>query len=237
MDRAPRAVFLALDLLRQPSLARAVRRQPLPRDMPEILRIAGGCEETCRKAAEAAGKPPELVARAARFYAQQALFFPEADCYRVLGAAPGASREELRSNYRWLMRWLHPDRNANQWEAAPLAARVLESWQELKTAERRAAYDRGRANRAASRARHPTHPGPAWVASPLETTGPAGGSRLAARLAAGCVGLAVLVVPWPVGERAPGPAPETGVHAETGSEERSPGPSEAGPRADGFDPG
>lgn len=46
----------------------------------------------------------------------------------------------MRDNYRWLMKWLHPDRNQDGWEAV-YADRVNVAWQDLKTPDRRARYD------------------------------------------------------------------------------------------------
>ncbi|HWS25159.1 MAG TPA: J domain-containing protein, partial [Xanthomonadales bacterium] len=69
------------------------------------------------------------------------LFAPNADSYRVLGVAADSAQEQLRENYRWLMKWLHPDRNQDGWEAV-YADRVNIAWQDMKTPERRAEYDR-----------------------------------------------------------------------------------------------
>src|SRR5690606_8719170 len=52
-------------------------------------------------------------------------------------------------HYRWLVRWLHPDRNADEWEAL-YADRVNRAWHNLRQPEKRAAYDRSLADRGAA---------------------------------------------------------------------------------------
>jgi hypothetical protein len=74
------------------------------------------------------------VIEAARFYLQQVLFRPEADCYRILGIEPDASRATARSHMRWLLQWLHPDRNNNSWDAV-YAERVLKAWHEVSASD------------------------------------------------------------------------------------------------------
>ena len=77
-------------------------------------------------------RPPFLPSKSCSFLV---------DSYRVLGAARGAGAAELRSNMALLMRWLHPDVNANG-ARLMLAARVTRAWETVKTPDRRAAYDR-----------------------------------------------------------------------------------------------
>src|SRR5687768_7729483 len=106
-----RALEAALDLAQMPTFGAVMRRQPLPPDTLAVIRIAAGCEETCREAAIATGKDPIAIKEACALYLQQVLFSSESDCYRVLGVSPSASKEEMRQHMHWLMRWLHPDRN------------------------------------------------------------------------------------------------------------------------------
>ena len=81
------------------------------------------------------------VRDAAGFFIEQVMLFPEADSYRVLGASPTAANFELRRNMALLLRWLHPDID-QKGERSIFAARVTKAWSDLKTPERRAAYDR-----------------------------------------------------------------------------------------------
>ena len=134
-------VKVAIDLMHLPSQARRMRTAPLPDDVVVLLRIASGDEETISLAAEKLGRPPETVREAATFYVVQILLFPNADSYRVLGARPEATNGELRRNMTLLLRWLHPDLDPKN-ELSVFTARVTRAWNDLKTPERRAEYDR-----------------------------------------------------------------------------------------------
>jgi hypothetical protein len=124
-----RGIDMALDLSRMPTLARACGTMPIPGDIVEALEIAAGDEAACRRAALAAGTSQDVVIEAVRFYLQHLLFPREADCYRVLGLAPGASRGTARLHMKLLLKWLHPDRN-NGLESV-YAERVIEAWRKL----------------------------------------------------------------------------------------------------------
>src|SRR5688572_3095919 len=137
------AVKLAIDLMHLPSQARSVRSAPMPEDVLILLRIAAGNEEATRGAAESVGRPQAVVRDAAAFFIEQALLHPGADSYRVLGATPETPYSELRQNMALLLTWLHPDKD-RQGERAVFATRVTRAWNDLKTQERRAAYDRSR---------------------------------------------------------------------------------------------
>ena len=124
----------ALDFARMPALARGMVAPALPPNIVELMRIAAGLPEACEAAVANSGEPATVVIEAARFYLQQALFRPEADSYRVLGIDPGASRATARNHMRWLLEWLHPDRNNNSWDAV-YAERVLKAWREVSASQ------------------------------------------------------------------------------------------------------
>jgi len=130
----------AFDLFDFPSQARVARKAPLPPDLVLLLRIAAGDDETLREAVRVSGRPPRVVRDAAGFFIEQVLLFPEADSYRVLGASPTAANSELRRNMALLLRWLHPDID-QKGERSVFAARVTKAWSDLKTTDRRAAFD------------------------------------------------------------------------------------------------
>ena len=134
-------VKLAIDLMHFPSQVRSIRSAPLPDDVVILVRIAAGDEEATREAAEAAGRSGGVVREAATFFIEQVLLHPGADSYRVLAASPEAPYNELRRNMALLLRWLHPDSDP-QGQRAVFATRVTRAWDDLKTQERRAAYDR-----------------------------------------------------------------------------------------------
>jgi hypothetical protein len=130
----PHVIQLALDLARMPALARTSVLPPLPPNIVELMRIAAASPEACEAAVTKTGEPATVVIEAARFYLQQVLFRPEADCYRILGIEPTTSRATARSHMRWLLQWLHPDRNRNSWDAV-YAERVLKAWREVSAAD------------------------------------------------------------------------------------------------------
>lgn len=134
------ALKLAVNLLRVPSQVRLIRSEPLPDGVLLLLRIAAGGAEVAREAALIARRSPDTVRRAAVFFIEQILFAPDADSYRVLGVDPGADAGELQRNAALLFKWLHPERDGSGGRAA-LASRLAGAWSDLKTPDRRAAYD------------------------------------------------------------------------------------------------
>ncbi|HEX5754964.1 MAG TPA: DnaJ domain-containing protein [Arenimonas sp.] len=176
------AIEQALALLRAPALLAAVRQRPLPGDLPQLFRLAAGDVELFEQVESATGESRAQLAEAATFYLQQVLFAPGADSYRVLGVAPDAAEEQIKQHYRLLQRWLHPDRNHDEWDAV-YADRVNRAWQDLRTPERRAEYDRRPPETSASAAVvHATAPGGfrARPLPPIET--PVLSSRAVRRL-------------------------------------------------------
>lgn len=131
---------LALATFREPARLGELRDRPLP-EVLDVIKAAAGESATIEAAAEQLDASADTIREAAVFFLQQLLFAPNSDAYRVLGAGNDASQDRLRENYRWLMKWLHPDRNQDGWEVV-YADRVNAAWQDLKTPDRRAEYDK-----------------------------------------------------------------------------------------------
>lgn len=131
MKRRRHVIDAALDFTRMPALARTSVVPPIPPDILEVIQIAAASPEACRDAAAATGESTQTLIEAARFYLQQLLFRPDANCQRVLGLPPGASRATARKHMRWLLQWLHPDRNDGL--DAVYAERVVTAWREIST--------------------------------------------------------------------------------------------------------
>jgi hypothetical protein len=134
------ALRAAIDLLHVPSRVRALRSTPLPHGIPFLLEIAAGDADAEAQAVTLTGRDPSVVRRAAAFFIEQILLAPDADSYRVLGASKTADPTDLRRNMALLLRWLHPDKDPQN-DRSLFAARVTRAWNDLKTPERRAAYD------------------------------------------------------------------------------------------------
>lgn len=137
------ALKIAMDLVHVPSRVRQIRSAPLPDGVETLLRIAAGDEEEISKASEVTGRSRAIVREAGAFFIEQILFSPDTDSYRVLGLNPGATSGELRRNMALLLRWLHPDVDTDG-KRSVFVGRVTHAWNDLKTQERRGAYDRSR---------------------------------------------------------------------------------------------
>ena len=140
----PDALDAALALFKDPVKARSLPGRALPANVSGVLAIAVGEEEALTAASRRTGFTRQPLQEAAGFFIEQALFLRDADSYRVLGGGPHSTHEELRHNMALLMRWLHPDLQSLR--SGPLdrevfATRVSRAWEDLKTRERRAAYD------------------------------------------------------------------------------------------------
>jgi hypothetical protein len=136
------ALTSALALRRSPRTALPEASGFLPGGVLLLIRIVAGDETAIAEAKEASAEPIEVLRDASGFYLQQILFAADANSYRVLGVNPEEEDARIREHYRWLARWLHPDRNPDAWEVV-YADRVSNAWQNLRTPERRARYDEG----------------------------------------------------------------------------------------------
>lgn len=141
---AGHALEQALAYYRAPALLSVARVRPLPEDVIDLLRIAAGDVASVAQCAASSGEGVGTVTDAAVFFVQQVLFAKGADSYRVLGVNADAPDARIKEHYRWLVRWLHPDRNRDDWDSV-YADRVNAAWQVLRLPDRRRDYDRQRA--------------------------------------------------------------------------------------------
>ena len=146
------ALKVAIDLLHLPSRASHLRSDPLPEGVVMLLRIASGDAVATAQGVQLSGRSPEIVREAAAFYIEQILLFPGASSYRTLGARQNATAAELRRNMALLLTWLHPDGNRSGGRSV-FAGRVTRAWEDLKTRERRAVYDKVQLDAGKARAR------------------------------------------------------------------------------------
>lgn len=134
------ALDQALVAFRTPGIFGRLREIELPEDVLLLIRIAAGEAEAREWACRASGEVEATVCEAAALFIQQVMFHPDSDSYRVLGVSPLAGPIQLKEHHRWLVRWLHPDRNPDEWDAV-YADRVNRAWQDLRTDTRRHDYD------------------------------------------------------------------------------------------------
>ena len=171
--QANRALDAALALARNPGLAASMRSRPLPSGIPLLLQILADESEVALSVAQALRVNERSLRFAVEHYVETVMLFSGAEPARVLGVTAGASRAEMRTHLRWLMRWLHPDHNPAAWRSA-FAGRVLTAWREASSHEGVAKAFQGRARggpstwRRSGRPRLPVYPlRLAWIAYPL----------------------------------------------------------------------
>jgi len=125
------ALDVALDMVQRPLLARQAQSQPLPGDVLQLIRIAAQSEEDIAWASRTRARSSDDIREASVMFLQQVLFHPRADSLRLMGLGPNATLVDLHEHRKWLLKWLHPDRNADKWESQ-LFKRVLDASGEAK---------------------------------------------------------------------------------------------------------
>jgi hypothetical protein len=110
------AVVEAIDVFKQPSKARLLRKLDLPEDMLTLIKIAAGDQALTDEWSASCRETPETIRQAAVFYLQQTIAQNDNDSFRTLGLKINASSELVRLHKRWLLKWLHPDLNTSKWE-------------------------------------------------------------------------------------------------------------------------
>lgn len=170
------AMRVALRLNSLPSEVRAARSRALPGGIPLLLAIAAEEKDAVDQGVVLLDRAADVLVASARFFVEQVLLASDSSSYRVLGAAPDAPAADLRRNIALYLKYLHPDRDPGS-DRAALMLRVTRAWEDVKTPERRAAYDRELRERHA-----PDDPAPAGDRRRSRSSGGRGASaRSAAR--------------------------------------------------------
>lgn len=143
------AIHAAIGLRNQPSLVARARTIALPPGMTHLLELANGEPNTISTARTATGLTDTTLRKAALFYIEQVLLDPASDHYRVLGCQQNAPDSELRRHMALMLKCLHPDVAAHgdvqtSVDRSVFADRVTAAWEDLKSPDRRAAYERTR---------------------------------------------------------------------------------------------
>lgn len=96
-----------------------------------LLRILANDEEAIREARKMTGINRAALLVVAELYVKEVLLFSGAPPRRVLGLPANAGRAEARVNLKFLLSWLHPDKNPSKWQSA-FATRVIAAWHLVK---------------------------------------------------------------------------------------------------------
>ncbi|MEO5595572.1 MAG: DnaJ domain-containing protein [Lysobacteraceae bacterium] len=132
------ALEQAIALYRAPGRLPLLQERPLPTAVLLLLRIVANDRVALDTATQTTGETSDTLVDAAILYIQQVLFAATSDAYRLLGVRPDAPNALIKDHYRWLMRWLHPDRQSERWEVV-YSDRVNLAWQALRP-DRRESY-------------------------------------------------------------------------------------------------
>jgi hypothetical protein len=110
------AMFFAVEAFRPTSLKKRNLSPLLPPGMLIVIKAAAGDDATLAQQADIHRKNVEQVKDAAKHYLLRLLLEPNNQGLRLLGLSDGATESQIKDHKRWLLKWLHPDRNPNSWE-------------------------------------------------------------------------------------------------------------------------
>jgi hypothetical protein len=134
------AVDLMLGVFRSPGRSAVLRTRELPDGVLDVIRIAAGDEQAIAAAKASTALDQADLGTAAGLLLRNLFFFDGADSYRTLGVRPDADPAQIKKHYRWLVRWLHPDRNPESMHGV-FVDRINCAWNSIRTPERRSRYD------------------------------------------------------------------------------------------------
>lgn len=134
------AVDLMLGVFRAPERSALLRTRELPDGVLDVIRIAAGDEQAIAAARASTALDHADLCTAAGLLLRNLFFFDGADSYRTLGVRSDADPAQIKRHYRWLVRWLHPDRNPDSMHGF-FVDRINCAWNSIRTPERRSSYD------------------------------------------------------------------------------------------------
>lgn len=113
----------------------------LPSGAIHLIRVAAEDRALAMELADRHGVDLRAIEDAALHFVHSVMFHPDSDFFRVLGVRPEDDEDTLKLHFRWLQKWLHPDRDPEGWVSV-YAERVNVAWSQLRRADRRAEYRR-----------------------------------------------------------------------------------------------
>jgi hypothetical protein len=121
----------AIGVFLQPHQLRSYKNIKDFGDILHIVKIAAGDEIAARTARDETGYDEEFLREACSFLLQQLLLRPHASDLQLLMLTLQSTPQEAKDHKRWLLKWLHPDRNQNTWQQK-LFQRVSEAARRLE---------------------------------------------------------------------------------------------------------
>jgi hypothetical protein len=110
------AIADALEALNQPDVLPRLMRKTLPPDTLELIKCAATDRATLSRISAERRLEESVLIEASRHYLQHVITSSHSDGYRALGLSSTATSTDIQNHRRWLLKWLHPDRNPSKWE-------------------------------------------------------------------------------------------------------------------------
>ncbi len=133
------AVEAALFAVAAPGRQDLAPPRVLPGGALDLIRVAAEDRSHAQLLASRFGVDVRRIEDAALHFVHAVMFHPDSDHFRVLGVRADDDDETLKLHFRWLQKWLHPDRDPEGWVSV-YAERVNIAWAQLRRADRRAEY-------------------------------------------------------------------------------------------------
>jgi hypothetical protein len=107
---------IAVEAYRTPSRFRRLRPDAVFSHMLTVIKAAAGDEETLAAQSSIYRMGQKELQEAARHLLLRHLMNSDVRGPRLLGLPDNATPAQLKDHKRWLLKWLHPDRNPSAWE-------------------------------------------------------------------------------------------------------------------------
>jgi hypothetical protein len=117
-DPRLKAIDVAIAVYRQPNQFVIPKPGHFPDKMLDVIKSAAGDEDTITSLSLHLDMPSDTVSQVCKFYLQKLLTAGGNDPFRMLALDRDATAAEVKEHKRWLLKWLHPDRNPSKWESA-----------------------------------------------------------------------------------------------------------------------
>ncbi|MDE2445260.1 MAG: hypothetical protein KGO94_03715 [Alphaproteobacteria bacterium] len=93
-----------------------MEKSKLPEGVTTVLRVAAEGKVLAGELAASVGSSADELYQACLFYLQTVVFHPHASDAYLLALPEVFEPQALREHKRLILKWLHPDRNHNNWE-------------------------------------------------------------------------------------------------------------------------